>query len=192
MRHVSIRALMGVVVSLALALAALRNADDHRAGGAIMATAAVIGLATVGAVYHDGPRRAARMGFAIFAGGYFALAFLGLSDSKLAMLPTSQLLSFFNNQTQSTYTYTIVSMPVSEPLGNKSSLLQAVPVPAPNDTSARWKALFPGSANFEAFSTIGHCLYTLTAGVLGAIIALRCEARRENRRGEAANLAGPR
>ena len=98
MRRFSIRSLMAFVVVSAVAIAALRNADDFWAGGLLLATALLIGVATLGTVYHSGRRRAARLGFAVFAGGYFALAFLGLSNQNLAKLPTTGLLVYVHQR----------------------------------------------------------------------------------------------
>ena len=64
---------MGLVLGLAVAIAALRNADDHWAGGLLLATAVLLGVAAFGAVHHAGRRRAGRLGFAVFGGKYFAL-----------------------------------------------------------------------------------------------------------------------
>ncbi|MGO9464117.1 MAG: hypothetical protein ACLQIB_09065 [Isosphaeraceae bacterium] len=73
MRRFTILGLMGLVLGLAVAIAALRNADDHWAVGLLLATALHMGVAALGAVYHAGRRRAGRLGFAVFGGGYFAL-----------------------------------------------------------------------------------------------------------------------
>ena len=89
MRRFTILGLMALVLGFAVAIAALRNADDHWAGGLLLATALLIGVAALGAVYHGGRRRAGRLGFAVFGGGYFALAFLGLSEPNVARLPTT-------------------------------------------------------------------------------------------------------
>ena len=45
------------------------------------------------------------------------------------------------------------------------------------NTSARWKAMLPGAANYEAFSAVGHCLFALVSGLLGMVIARRYQAR---------------
>ena len=58
MRRVTILGLMGLVLGVAVAIAALRNADDYWAGGLMLATALLIGMVTLGAVYHSGRRRA--------------------------------------------------------------------------------------------------------------------------------------
>jgi hypothetical protein len=46
------------------------------------------------------------------------------------------------------------------------------------DTPNRWKAILPGTANSEAFQSVGHCLFALIAGLLGAFVALRFEKAR--------------
>jgi hypothetical protein len=107
MRRVTILGLMGLVLGLALAIAALRNADDSWAGGLLLATPLLIGLATLGAVYHSGRRRAGRLGFAVFAGGSFALAFLGLSDRDLAKLLTTWLLTYVHQHVAPPLTFTV-------------------------------------------------------------------------------------
>src|SRR5215813_13329259 len=98
MRRFTILGLMGSVLGMAVAIAALRNADDNWAGGLLLGTAVLIGVVTLGAFYHSGRRRAGRLGFAVFGGGYFALAFLGLSDHNLGRLPTSWLLFYVHQR----------------------------------------------------------------------------------------------
>ena len=49
------------------------------------------------------------------------------------------------------------------------------------DASARWRSLLPGAANYEAFSVVGHCQFTLLARLLGMIIARRYQARQQRR-----------
>ena len=107
MRRFTILGLMGLVLGVAIAVAALRNADDYWAGGLILATAHLIGVVTLGAVYHTGRRRAGRLGFAVFTGGYFALAFLGLSDQNLAKLPTTWLLVYVHQRVAAPQTFTV-------------------------------------------------------------------------------------
>ena len=198
MRRFTILGLMRLVLGLAVAIAALRNADDSWAGGLLLATALIIGVATLGAVYQSGRRRAGRLGFAVFAGGYFALAFLGLSDQNLAKLPTSWLLVSVHqrvappslvtylvaNRTGQVGQATILTSNVSPgPLPNTitttTTSQYAVTSGAGDGTSARWKSLLPGAANYEAFSVVGHCLFALLAGLLGMLIAWRFQARQE-------------
>ena len=210
MRRISIRALMGAVVVLAVALAALRNANDDWAGGMLLGTALMIGVATIGAFYQAGAKRAARLGFASFAGGYFALVFLGLSEPKLASLPTHRSLTYVHNHVAPTIYISRILTSSGSSVGSGTTVIDpqntgptARVYPSmtlsqeasggikvgskfrigtpPSTTNSAWKAMLPGAANLEAFSTIGHCLYTLIAGLLGAAVALRCESKRDGR-----------
>jgi hypothetical protein len=190
MRRFTILGLMGLVLGLAVAIAALRNADDYWAGGLMMATAGLIGVAALGAFYHSGRRRARRLGFVVFGGGYFALVFLGLHAGNLAKLPTTWVLTYVHQRvTPQTYTLTVTTVPAgggTMPVGN-STPTQAVYAISPfalasgisGNGSARWKALLPGAANYEAFSAVGHCLFALLAGLLGMVIAQRYQSRQE-------------
>jgi hypothetical protein len=56
----------------------------------------------------------------------------------------------------------------------------------PIAVSGRWKAVLPGATNYEAFSIVGHCLFALLAGLLGASIAqwFRRRAERANQRAQ--------
>jgi hypothetical protein len=190
MRRFTILSLMGLVLILAVAIAALRNADDYWAGGSLLGTALLIGVTALGAVYHSGRRRAGRLGFATFASGYFALAFLGLSDRNLARLPTTWLLDYVHQRVAPpTFTVTLTGAGIGQtgqglvlmsnvgpgPLANTVTTTTtsqfAVTSGASSGSSARWKALLPGAANYEAFSIVGHCLFALLAGLLGAAIA---------------------
>ena len=55
MRRFSIRSLMAFVVAAAVAVAALRNADDYWAGCMLLSTSLFIGVAALGAAYHADP-----------------------------------------------------------------------------------------------------------------------------------------
>jgi hypothetical protein len=203
MRRFTILSLMGLVLAAAIAAAALRNADDYWAGGLMLLTALLIGVAALGAFYHSGRRRANRLGFVVFAGGYLALAFLGLSDRNLAKLPTSWLLNYVSQQVAPGQTFSIVygySAPVQAPAlitSSKPVALTATitansttpyvvtqPFTAASTSSGnpatRWNSLLPGAANLDAFSAVGHSLFALVAGLLGIVIARRYQARREH------------
>jgi hypothetical protein len=196
MRRFTILGLMGLVLGIAVAIAALRNADDDWAGGLMLATALLIGVLTLGAVYHSGRRRAGRVGFVVFSGGYFALAFLGLSDANLAKLPTTWLLTYVHQRVAppQTFNFAVTSAGLGQgtiltsniipgPLANTVTTTMTshivVASGVTHDTSTRWKSLLPGAANYEAFSVIGHCLFALLAGLLGMVIAWRHQARQE-------------
>src|SRR5262249_39310858 len=181
MRRFTILGLMGLVLGLAIAIAALRNADDYWAGGFLLATALLIGVVTLGACYHSGRRRAGRLGFAVFAGGYFALAFLGLSDQNLAKLPTTWLLVYVHQRVAPPQTFDTLTLTGAGPgQAGQGNILTTNVTPGPwantittttttqimvaaNPTVSPvvWKSILPGAANYEAFSAVGHCLFAL-------------------------------
>ena len=200
MRRFTILSLMGLVLVLALAIAALRDANDYWAGGSLLATSLLVGTGLLGAAYSTGRRRAGRLGFAVFCGGYFALAFLGLSEPNLAKLPTTWLLTHVH-QRVSPKSFSVVRLALANAsLASLNSRTHYVPSnvspqpmtgPATTGTTSqvwqaisanpvglnRWKAILPGAANDEAFRVVGHCLFALLAGVLGVAIARWFEAR---------------
>jgi hypothetical protein len=182
---------MGLVLCVALAIAALRNADDYWAGGLMLGTALLIGVATVGALTRPRRARAGWLGFAVFGGGYFALAFLGLAHHNLERLPTTWILRYVHQRVASPQTYTFIVNGGATGQAGQGAILTAdiSPGPLPNtittiatsqlrvasgvsaDTSGRWKAMLPGAANYDAFSSVGHCLFAVMAGLLGIVIA---------------------
>jgi hypothetical protein len=165
MRRFSIRSLMAFVLVSAVVLTALRNADDAWAGGMILGTPLLLGVALIAALCGRERSRAGRLGFAILGGGYLALAFLGLSERDLAKLPTTRLLIYVHQQ---------VSPPLFVFQGASGP-----PVPLVVVTTSHWSHLLPGAANLEAFSVVGHCLFALLVGLLGATVAVWFSARRE-------------
>lgn len=204
MRRFSIRSLMAVVVVAAVAVAALRNADDYWASGMILATPTLFGVALIGALCGGERARARRLGFAILGGGYFALALMGPAGRSESRLPTSQLLTYVHQQVVPTVTGTYIINAVATVAGTGTSpapatgaapLYVVTSPPAGQGTSSnlvvtgRWKSLLPGAANYEAFSIVGHCLFALLAGVLGGTVAVWFRRRRE--RAEAAASASP-
>ena len=195
-RRLTILSLMGLVLVLGVAIAALRNADDYWAGGMILATPFLLGVALIAALCGDERSRARRLGFAILGGGYFVLAFLGLSGPYRTLLPTSQLLAYVHQQVAAPQTFTLyITTPTSATAPQRYSVVRSNPVrvnvaptTVPSTTNAmsnpaamtnRWKSLLPGAANPEAFSIVGHCLFALLAGVCGAAIAQWFQKRRE-------------
>jgi hypothetical protein len=192
-RRISIRSLMAFVVVSAVAIAALRNADDYWAGGMILATPLLLGVALIVALCGEERARARRLGFAILGGGYFALAFMGLSERNVARLPTSWLLLQVHLRVTRPQLITIAgtlqfgpssgaTVSVSQPIPT-SSVVTPVPASAPASVISpnRWRSMLPGAANYEAFTIVGHCLFALLAGLLGGAIAAWFWRRRERR-----------
>ena len=136
MRRFTILGLMGLVLGLAVSIAALRNADDYWAGGLLLGTSVLIGVTTIGAVYHSGRRRAGRLGFAVFGSGYFALAFLGLSDQNLAKLPTTLLLVYVHQRVAPPLTFAVTLTGTALRQTGQGTILVSDFTPGPGANSA--------------------------------------------------------
>ena len=172
MKRITILSLMGLILALAVSIAALRNADDYWAGGMMMATPLVLCVALIGSLCGKDRFRVRRLGFAILGGGYFALAFLGISEPNLARLPTSWLLLYVHQQVAPPQSFVWVGALAT---GLRRVPASANPVVSPNP----WKSMLPGAENYETFRIVGHCLFALLAGLLGAAIAQWFRNRRE-------------
>jgi hypothetical protein len=222
MRRFTILGVMGLVLVLAVGLAALRGANDYWAGGLLTFTPLLFGLATIGALCGRPERRPRRIGFVVLGGGYFALAFLGLSDANLGKLPTSRLMLYAHQRvgvpealallanrvslTGSPTGYTLVDVSGSMQGSTALALDLGTPIlwqdlAAGLDDSTppgafSWRAVLPGAANYGAFSAVGHCLFALMAGAIGAFVGRRCatsqvrEAARASATGRAVDLGG--
>jgi hypothetical protein len=91
----SIARLMGVVLVAALGSAALRYSSESSAGVMLLLTVGVLTLAVEGAICRGPNERACWLGFALFGGGYLALAhWMSFSDNTL---PTITLADFLGS-----------------------------------------------------------------------------------------------
>jgi len=93
----SIARLMGVVLIAGLGFAALRISSEAAAGTMLLVTCGAMLLAVVGAVCRGPADRACWLGFALFGGGYLALAH-GTSFSSSSTLPTITLAEFVRSE----------------------------------------------------------------------------------------------
>ena len=94
MRRFTIRGLMGSVIVLALAFAALRNADDYWAGGVVFVTLALMATAVLAIFYERGRSQAGWLGFLVFGGSYLALSLGQLPSAEVSPnLPTTRFMS---------------------------------------------------------------------------------------------------
>jgi hypothetical protein len=143
----SIARLMGVVLLVALGLAALRDSSEIWAGVLLLLTSGILALAVVGAACRRGADRAWWLGFAVFGWGYLALAFWGAYSSP--SLPTMTLLR-------------AVVPDIDEPpaaMGGRGGGFTGAP--------------FGGCMVVLDFSRwqVGHCLWGLVAAALGGYLA---------------------
>lgn len=198
MRRFTILGLMGFVLALAVGLAALRGANDYWAGGLLLATPLLFGLALIAGLCGRERPRPRRLGFAALGGIYFVLAVLGLSDENLAKLPTSALLLYVHQKVAGPTTSTVFFTALNTTGGSTgaaqfvvtqgrapSTMNIAASAGAPvvsgvasngadsaeAEAASAWRSLLPGAAQYSAFQPVGHCLFALLFGLLGAAFA---------------------
>lgn len=208
MRRVSVAGLMGFVLASAVALAALRNANELWAGVLLLLATALVGVAVLGLIQGRGSDRAWWLGYAVFSGGYLALVFgPGFSGSIGSKLGTTQALAYVHSLTSTT------SEQLTPALQNlqaqRAALIGRVEAvrrigrssndPALSALKRRvsdvdeqigeatgagpgspnwWRTVVPGAANYVPFLQVGHALFALVAGWIGAMISCRFRRRR--------------
>ena len=178
MQRFNIRGLMSVIVGLAVAFAALRNADGYWSGGLLFLTLFLMGTAILAVVYDRGRSQAGWLGFLVFGGAYLALSLGQLPSAEVsAKLPTTRFISYAHARvdTVGRLRNKLVFQIVDQATGTIAFDEAAIQA----DPSQIWNAILPGAVNYEAFSVVGHCLLALVAGLLGAAIARRFQARKE-------------
>jgi hypothetical protein len=132
----SIAGLMGVVVIVAVGLAALRKGSEAFAGVIFLTTSGVLGLAVLGAALAEGRPRQIWLGAAIFGTGYMILVFSREPvPHPTPSLPTDQLLSAARSW------FPLMPQGVFTSFTNEAanariikSLEKNIPMPFPNDT----------------------------------------------------------
>ena len=209
MPRFSILGMMGGVLATAVAVAALRDANDIWAGLLLLMTVGLIGAALLGIGSRTGKARAGWAGFALFAGGYLAIALGPWPDTATGPgFATTQLLDFVHERVVPLPTPATMSLVglnqqrnalasqdleyrrrstnpndpaharIKSQIAHLDDQIKTFPfveisMPPP---SHRWKSLLPGAARREAFLQVGHCLFALLAGLIGAAVARRFRA----------------
>jgi hypothetical protein len=171
MRH-SILRLMGFILALAVALAALRDANQYWADGLLMMTLLLLGTSLLAVVYTRGQSRAGWLGFLVFGGAYCALS-MGVPESLGVKLPTTKFISYAHARVLSANR--LRGKLVFSSVDSTTGVISYDEAGIRADPSQRWKAILPGAADFGSFSVVSHCLVTLLVGLLGAFIARRFE-----------------
>ncbi len=156
------------------------------ASGLILGTPMVLAICFIAGICGRQQARPRRLGFAILGGVYFAIAHAGPRYSDPIQLPTTWLLLYIHDQatppllpTDILFTVSPVNDPSIDGLLGPSPAPVAIRQPRTVDPSATffWRRLLPGAVNFDAFSAVGHSLFALLAGALGAVIAQRFHDR---------------
>lgn len=168
----SLAGLMGVVVAVALGLAALRNPTTGWFGITSLVTGGVLMLAVVGAVCRRGASRAWWFGFALFGWGYLAVTF-GISPMHPfhPMLVTRAILLPLKAA--------IHPADQAPPPRARGRDLERVITAMVNQSSIVSRASFlPRGVTFlsfeDPFLKVGHALLALAAGMLGGVLGRTC------------------
>lgn len=187
MRSITIRTLMAFVVVTAVGLAAMRNANGLWAGCVFLVTLGVLLTAMLRTVHTSGASRAGWLGFSLFGFVYLAVTFTPLVPSYVAqILPTSQWLDYVHAQVEllqeesgmmsmSQVMVTVEHDVLASGSTRFSDVATSVSKPVPSNP---WRNLLPGAADRGSFVCIGHCVFALLAGLIGATIARGSERRR--------------
>jgi hypothetical protein len=185
----SIASLLGVVVFVAVALAALRAASPAWDAGLLGVTIAALLVAVLLAVHRDGRRRASWVGFALFGWAYLAIVFVAGTEPRL---PTTKLLAFLDSKrprpagaafadidSDGTMDIFIVdingqSKPVKAGVYSNNLSVAFAPSGGNGTTTglASWAlpAVGPGRT-IEDFVRIGHSLFALLLAAVGGLVS---------------------
>jgi hypothetical protein len=195
MRRFSIAGLMAVVLVCGVAVAALRNASEIWAGILLLLTLGLLAAALLGVAYRREAGRAGWIGFALFGWGYLTLAFgPWFAEQVRPQLPTTRLLDYVHGKvvesTEANATFSVVLPAQNQVMTGSATTTtaknvfvltastggsQAARVTA-SSFSQPFRLLFAGAGNYEPFQRVGHCLFALLAGLVGAIVARRFHA----------------
>lgn len=165
---------MGAIFAIALGLAALRNANDFWAGTALLTTLALIGIASLGVIHGRGSVRARWLGFLLFSGGYFVLAFgPGFSEKIGPTLATTVVLN---------YTHTRVTLSPAPSSSEMRELIDQRKVALgrlknvtrasrnPNDPAVRQSATRVANIEGKIAEIQGFPLSTVVPGISGQTV----------------------
>jgi hypothetical protein len=181
--RISIVGSMVAICLIAIGIAALRDANERWTGALLLITLAVLACSAFGLAYHRGAARASWFGFAVFGWGYLSLTFGPYSprDVRL-MLPTTQALVHLHARLRPGGRSVLTT--VIPPTG-KSGMMDVffqeakltseplIPSPSPAGSYVYMERMASVGDNFDHFLRVGHCLFALLAGLLGALIARR-------------------
>jgi hypothetical protein len=188
MRRFSIRTVMGLVVLIAVGLAALKNGNEVWDGIMLLTALAAVGVAILAATFSRERERAWCVGFALFGGCYLHLA-VGpwTNDGFRQRLITTSLIGDLRNwMFESSVKYLLIE---KEEIRDQLAKLLPTngkydPVVASlqNNLRAIDNQLIKNktaSRRFDYFQSIGHSLFALLAGLLGGSFAVCFYARRQ-------------
>jgi hypothetical protein len=193
MIRLSIRTLMAVVVVCAVGMTALRNANELWAGTMMLVALTAVGVALLGAIILKGRERYWWLGFAVFSGGFLAIALApGLSTEVMPRLVTTRMITKFHADLVAAAEATVER----EQADQEARIAIEVAAGTQDVVSAqrlrrmterRHTTLLLRIHDRGPFSWVGHSLFALLAGLVGATVGAWFYARRERPRARAAS-----
>ena len=157
------RTLMALVLIAAAGMVALRNANAMWAGMIFLAAAAGVGVAVMGALILRGRERCWWAGFAFFSGGYLALAFFPyLTETVQPKLGTAHVIR------------KIYEWRWQSPFLPKAKVVE---IDVHGHATERW--FTPTKPSYVHFQRVGHSLFAVLAGLLGAMVGTWFHERRK-------------
>jgi hypothetical protein len=178
----TIAGLMGLVVVVAVGVAALRFASEMWAGILLMLTLGVLGAAVLAFHERTGARRAWWRGFALFGWGYLTLVMGPWAAEAIAPhLPTTRGLEALYARMYPEREEVMLSRRFRELVYRK--YLARANMTAGSPASV---ALSPdgsvvlgtasADSSLESFRRVGHCLWALLVACVGGLVGRACHA----------------
>jgi hypothetical protein len=186
--HISLAGLMGFVLVCGLGAAGLRFASETWVGSLLLLTLTLLAIGILGVVYRRREARAVWLGFSLFGWGYLALTFGPWFATELQpKLPTTKLLAHLYERLEPTPAGDLFASgrgTVTMNAGSMTIQAERILLKAPASSSSgaapdqsRWTnlggSLFVLTGTVGNFCQVGHCLLTMIAALVGALIARR-------------------
>jgi hypothetical protein len=179
----TIAGLLGVVTLVAVALAALRAADDVWDGGTFGLTLLILLVSVLLAVHRRGQRRAYWLGFTLFGWVYLVASLIPPVEARL---PTGKMLAYLDSQVpgrMGAFAFTVSLNGQPPPAGSSVAFSPSdgTLATASQGSVRLWDATTgrllsgPGGTT-ENFMRIGHSLIALVLAVLGGGLSRRLHA----------------
>jgi hypothetical protein len=187
----SIAGLMGVVLIVAIGLAALRSGSEIWAGVIFLTTCGVLALSIVGIFCRRDAERAWWLGFALFGWGYMALAFWPWGTSGVHRLPTSAFLEWLDVKLNPSTRGASIG-PAAGGMGStiNSSGVQGGMYSVLVATTAGGFGGAGGGGAGQPFEQVGHCLWALLFAIVGGTLASILFSTPQRRSEERQNESG--
>lgn len=169
--RIPIAGILAFLLVAAISTVALLRGWGPWANSVFLLTVFLLGVSILGLLQRQQARRAFWQGFALFGWGYLAMSFMPWAPHQTGLeLPTSQLLTTLHAK---------VAVPAEGPpdLSPRQAPASGVASEIPGSKAADLDHRSPEAASMfivgdlGQFLRVGHCLFALSAALLGSVIA---------------------